>query len=55
MADILIPEDCVLPLSTRLEPGVQIGRRVVLAGDNIVVRNGARLDAACVIGENVEY
>lgn len=32
---------------------MRIGPRVVLAGDGIVIRGHARLDAACVIGEGV--
>jgi hypothetical protein len=48
-----IPDDCVRPDSARIEPGVSFGRRVVLAGDGIVIRSHARLDAACVIGEAV--
>src|SRR4051794_31133367 len=49
----MIPDDCILPASARLEAEVSIGRRVVLAGDGIVIRERARLDAASVIGEGV--
>ena len=49
----MIAQDCIIPNSAVIEPGVRIGRRSVLAGDGIVIRSGARLDAACVIGENV--
>lgn len=45
--------ESIIPTSARIENGVTLGRRVVLAGDNIVVRENSRLDAACVIGEGV--
>ncbi len=46
-------EDCILPDSARIESGVSFGRRVIIAGEGVVIRAGARLDAACVIGEGV--
>ncbi len=49
----MISEDCIVPDSAIIELSVSIGRRIVLAGDGIVIRASARLDAACVIGENV--
>ena len=49
----MISEDCIVPDSAIIESSVSIGRRIVLAGDGIVIRASARLDAACVIGENV--
>lgn len=45
--------DCVIPEDARIGAGVQIGPRVVLAGSGIELRDRARLDAACVIGEGV--
>lgn len=45
--------DCVVPENALIEEGASIGRRVVLAGDEIVIRAQARLDAACVIGPGV--
>lgn len=45
--------DSIIPDTAKIEPGVTIGHRVILAGDGIVVRANARLDAACVIGEGV--
>jgi hypothetical protein len=45
--------DCIIPLGSKIESNVIFGRRVVLAGDNIVIRSNARLDAACVIAEDV--
>lgn len=48
-----ISEDAVIPLSARIEAGVLIGHRVVLAGDGIIIRSKARLDAGCIIGEGV--
>lgn len=46
-------DDCLVPEGTLIEPGVAIGPRVVMAGAGIVIRAHARLDAACVIGEEV--
>ncbi len=48
-----VGSDCIIPDSARIETGVSFGRRVVLAGDDIVIRANARLDSACVIGESV--
>lgn len=45
--------DCVIPDSARIAEDVRIGSRVVLAGDGIVLREKARLDAASVIGPDV--
>jgi len=45
--------DCIIPDSAKIEAGVTIGHRVVFAGDGIVVRANARLDAASVIGQDV--
>ncbi len=45
--------DSIVPETAVLEHGVILGDRVILAGDGIVIRANARLDAACVIGENV--
>lgn len=45
--------ECIIPECARIETGVTLGPRVILAGHNIVVRKNARLDAACVIGEGV--
>jgi hypothetical protein len=46
-------DDCIIPDGTRIEPGVTFGQRVLLAGDNIFIRANARLDAACVIAQDV--
>lgn len=46
-------DDCFIPSTSKIEPGVTIGHRVIFAGDGIVVRANARLDAAAVIGEGV--
>lgn len=48
-----IGSDCLIPESAKIEPGATLGQRVILAGDNIVIRANARLDAACVIAEGV--
>lgn len=45
--------ESIIPESAKIEYGVTIGQRVILTGDNIVVRANAKLDAACVIGEGV--
>lgn len=52
-APMAFGNDCIIPDSARIEPGVTLGQRVILAGDNIVVRANARLDPACVIAEGV--
>jgi len=48
-----LANDSIIPDTAKIESGVTIGHRVILAGDGIVVRANARLDAACVIGEGV--
>jgi hypothetical protein len=45
--------DCIIPDGARIESGVSLGQRVILAGDNIVIRENARLDTACLIAEGV--
>ena len=52
-APMAFGNDCIIPDGARIEPGVILGQRVILAGDNIVVRANARLDSACVIAEGV--
>lgn len=52
-APMAFGNDCIIPDGARIEPGVTLGQRVILAGDNIVVRANARLDPACVIAEGV--
>ena len=44
---------CFIPDSAKIEAGVTFGQRVILVGENIVVRANARLDSACVIAEGV--
>jgi hypothetical protein len=46
-------KDVIVPETAEIAEGVKLGSRVVLAGDGIVLRANARLDAACVIGEGV--
>lgn len=48
-----IAPDCLIPDGARLERDVVIGPRVTLAGSNIIIRENARLDAACVIADDV--
>ncbi len=45
--------DCIIPASAQIAEGVTLGPRVVLAGDGIILRQNARLDAAAVIGPDV--
>lgn len=47
------PPDSLIPETAQIEPGVTLGQRVIFAGDGIVIRTNARIDAAAVIGENV--
>lgn len=47
------PKDCIIPKTAQIAESVTLCPRVVLAGDGIVLRENARLDAACVIGEGV--
>lgn len=42
-----------IPDTSKIEPGATIGKRVIIAGDGVVIRANARIDAACVIGEGV--
>lgn len=48
-----ISPDAVIASDAQIAQGVTIAPRVVLAGPGIVLREQARLDAACVIGEQV--
>ncbi|MBT9137146.1 MAG: TDP-4-oxo-6-deoxy-alpha-D-glucose-3,4-oxoisomerase [Firmicutes bacterium] len=52
-SDFIIPDDCIVHHTARIEAGVRLGRRAILDGDGIVIRENARIDAACVIGEGV--
>jgi hypothetical protein len=45
--------DCIIPESAQIDEGVTLGPRVVLAGDGVVLRQNARVDAAAVIGADV--
>lgn len=45
--------DCVIPENAMIEEDVSIGPRVTLAGDDIILRRRARIDAAAVIGAGV--
>lgn len=48
-----IAQDALIPADAQIGEGVVIGPRAVLAGSGIVMRDHARLDAACVIAEQV--
>lgn len=45
--------DAIIPPDAVIEENVAIGPRVVLNGNNIILRKNVRLDAACVISEGV--
>lgn len=45
--------DSFFPQSAKIAAGVMFGPRVTLAGDGIVIRENARVDAAAVIGADV--
>jgi len=45
--------EAIIPASAKIDSSANVGQRVVLAGDDIVIRANARLDAACVIAEGV--
>ncbi len=45
--------DCIIPDSAHIESGVALSQRVILAGDNTVVRENASLDTACLFAEEV--
>lgn len=49
----MIPNDCFVHADAKIEENVTFGCRVILAGAGIVVRENARLDAACVVGDGV--
>jgi hypothetical protein len=46
-------EDCIISADAQIADGVTFGPRVVLAGEGIIVRESARIDAAAVIGGGV--
>jgi len=46
-------KDCIIPNDARIESGVIFGHRVILAGQNIVLRANVRVDSAAVIADNV--
>jgi len=48
-----LDNDCIIPDDAKIESNVIFGRRVVLAGEGIIIRSNARLDAASVIAEGV--
>ncbi len=53
MSEVAWPSDTLIPPDAKIESHVVIGERVTLAGAGITIREGARLDAACVIGEGI--
>lgn len=49
----VIAQDALIADDAQIAEGVVIGPRAVLAGPGIILRDHARLDAACVIAEQV--
>lgn len=45
--------DCIISPCAQIEAGVKFGHRVIIAGDDVVIRANARLDSACLIAEGV--
>nr|WP_298925228.1 WxcM-like domain-containing protein [uncultured Erythrobacter sp.] len=45
--------DCIIPPGTVIAGGARLGARVVITGDNVVIRENATIDAAAVIGADV--
>lgn len=45
--------DTHIPANVQIETAVELGKHVIFAGNGIVVRANARIDAGAVIGENV--
>lgn len=50
---VALRNECSIPDTAKIEPNVTLGKRVIIAGDGVVIRANARIDAACVIGEGV--
>lgn len=46
-------QDCLIPAGSQIAASAVLGPRVVLAGDGIVIRDNAMIDAAAVIGAHV--
>ena len=45
--------DCIIPASALIEPSVQLGTRVLIDEQSVVVRKRARIDSGSIIGPNV--
>ncbi|QNJ24562.1 dTDP-6-deoxy-3/4-keto-hexulose isomerase domain protein [Synechococcus sp. SYN20] len=48
-----IGQDCIISPTVVIEDGASIGTRAILDAEGIKICSGARLDAGCIIGENV--
>lgn len=48
-----IEPGCVIPVGVKLACDVSVGARTVFSGHNISVESKAKIEAACVIGDNV--
>jgi len=48
-----IGDDCIIPPGSLIGQRVNIGPRVVFAGDHITVRDGVVIEAAAVIGDGI--
>ena len=46
-------KDCIIPKDTHIGKDVKIGPRIVISGKEVILRDNVRLDAACVIGDDV--
>ena len=44
---------CIISPNVKIEDNVFIGARIILDGEGIEIRAGARLDSGCIIGSNV--
>lgn len=46
-------KDCLISPTAKIGEGVTIGARAILDGDGICIQANVRIDAGCIIGENV--
>lgn len=53
MSQFSVGPDCIISSTAEISDGVSIGARVMLDGDGIKIRSGARLDSGCIVGKNV--
>ena len=53
LADITIGDGCLISDTAIIEPGVTIGDRVILDGDNIKLCQSSYVSSGAIIGANV--